>query len=110
MAQLIQPWETASAQGVINQYGSTGLGAWYLCMTMLPPHDGADAAAVKPTPLPFQTPPPPTKDAAATVKSRNEMQRFFVEKTRYVVRHRHDVMRSSRQHAYIAENAREVTR
>ena len=73
VAQLLQPWETASPAQVFSQFNESGLGAWYLTMTTLPPHGDAAAAA---------SPPPPTDGGAATVKARNEMQHLFVEKTR----------------------------
>ena len=74
-AQLLQPWETKAPAEVFAQFNESGLGAWYLTMTTLPPHGGEQAAAAPP-------PTPPTNGGAATVKARNEMQRLFVEKTR----------------------------
>eukprot|EP00040_Diaphanoeca_grandis_P038707 m.257128 g.257128 ORF g.257128 m.257128 type:complete len:798 (-) comp35003_c0_seq1:1727-4120(-) len=71
VAQLLQPWETASPEKVFSQYNATGLGAWYLSMTTLPPHAIALNQSAS-----------PVVDAAATVKARNQMQRDFVEKTR----------------------------
>ena len=71
-AQLLQPWETKAPDEVFAQFNETGLGAWYLTMTTLPPHTAQQTAA----------PTPPTSAGAATVKARNQMQHLFVEKTR----------------------------
>jgi beta-glucosidase-like glycosyl hydrolase len=86
-AQLLQPWETKSPAEVFAQFNDSGLGAWYLTMTTLPPNrqqhwkkpTTPEERPVMPAPPP---PPPPTSSGAATVKARNEMQRLFVEKTR----------------------------
>ena len=77
-AQLLRPWETKAPDEVFAQFNETGLGAWYLTMTTLPPHSlEAQQTAVAAAP-----PTPPTSAGAATVRARNQMQRLFVEKTR----------------------------
>ena len=82
VAQLLQPWETKSPTEVFAQFNESGLGAWYLTMTTLPPHDGA-APAGSAAPNANAAPPThPTAGGAATVAARNQMQHLFVEKTR----------------------------
>ena len=100
------PRETASPAQVYEQYNATGLGAWYLSMTTLPPHlrddeaafdaetfvDASFNAAETPTrtfvagpaaDLPAPRSGPPSQAAAlATVRARNTIQRDFVGKTR----------------------------
>lgn len=73
-SSLLQPWETANASTVIKQYNATGLGAWYLTMTTLPPHAATGSGAAGPA--------PPVSAGRATVQARNEIQRGFVEGTR----------------------------
>ena len=97
--------ETASPAQVYEQYNATGLGAWYLSMTTLPPHLRDDEAAFDaetfvdasfnaaetptrtfvagPADLPAPRSGPPSQAAAlATVRARNTIQRDFVGKTR----------------------------
>ena len=85
VAQLLQPWETAGPVTIFEQYNTTGLGAWYLSMTTLPPHVGGAPPPSKlcgaPQPQ-SPSPSPPTDIALALVKTRNAIQRLFVEKTR----------------------------
>ena len=76
VAQLLQPWETKAPTEVFAQFNASGLGAWYLTMTTLPPHVDAGHARAADAPT------PPIAAGAAVVKARNQMQRLFVEKTR----------------------------
>jgi hypothetical protein len=45
IAQTLHPWETATPAKVYEQFNATGLGAWYLTMTTLPPHARGDLSA-----------------------------------------------------------------
>ena len=45
-AQLLQPWERKGPEEVFAQFNETGLGAWYLTMTTLPPHSERARARV----------------------------------------------------------------
>eukprot|EP01048_Picozoa_sp_COSAG05_P019913 COSAG05_NODE_3248_length_2209_cov_1.420853_1_plen_352_part_10 len=81
-AQLLQPWETKRPEEVFAQFNETGLGAWYLTMTTLPPHSSAQQQQQQQQQQQAAAPTPPTSAGAATVKARNQMQHLFVEKTR----------------------------
>ena len=60
------PWPV---QQVYDQYKATGLGAWYLSMTTLPPHNaGVPGAASSAGGR------GPRETAKATVQARNDMQ------------------------------------
>ena len=74
IAQTLHPWETAAPAELFSQFNSTGLGAWYLSMTTLPPHEPEGPAGI--------ADPAPVSAAVATVKARNAIQRDFMTKTR----------------------------